>query len=91
MLFANEPLNLNQVCHRPVIQNNTRVLPDIVLSQLMATGDLTEYNVVLVRAELRRVSTGSDILERLLQGVSPLRSGFVKTKNAMRIKISESL
>ena len=44
-----------------------------VLSQLMATDDVMEYSVVLVWAEQRRVITGSDILERLLQGVAPLK------------------
>jgi hypothetical protein len=75
VLFAKEPINVNQFCHRPVIENDTRVMLGTVLSQLMATGDVMEYSVVLVWAEQRRVITGSDILERLLQGVAPLKQG----------------
>ncbi len=75
VLFAKETVDVNQYCHRPVIENNTRVLLGKVLSQLMATGDVMEYSVVLVWAEQRRVITGSDILERLLQGVTPSKAG----------------
>ena len=73
VLFANEPVDVNQFCHRPVVEENTRVLLGKVLSQLMATDDVMEYSVVLVWADQRRVITGSDILERLLQGVAPLK------------------
>ena len=74
VLFDKEPVNVHQFCHRPVIENNTRVLLGKVLSQLMATGDVMEYSVVLVWAEQRRVITGSDILERLLRGVATIKA-----------------
>ena len=77
VLFAEEPVDVNQYCHRPVVEDNTRVLLGKVLSQLMATDDVMEYSVVLVWAEQRRVITGSDILERLLQGVAPLQPAAV--------------
>jgi len=48
-----------------------------VLSQLMATDDVMDSSVLLVWAERRRVITGSDILERLLQGVAPLQPAAV--------------
>ena len=79
VLFAIQPVDINKFCHRPVVEDDTRVLLGTVLSQLMATGDVMEYSVVLVWAEQRRVITGSDILERLLQGVAPLKLGFAQT------------
>jgi hypothetical protein len=73
VLFANEPVDVNLFCHLPVVEEDTRVLLGQVLSQLMATDDVMEYSVVLVWADQRRVITGSDILERLLQGAAPLK------------------
>lgn len=77
VLFAQEPVDIHNFCHRPVIESNTRVLLGKVLSQLMAVGDVIEYSVVLVWAEQRRVITGTDILERLLRGVASSRARSV--------------
>ena len=78
VLFGQERINIRHFCHRPVIVTNTHVMLGNVLSRLMATGnrgseDVIEYDLVLVWAEQRRVITGSDILGRLLRGVTPLQ------------------
>jgi len=77
VLFSRDYINIHHFCHRPVIVTNTRVMLGNVLSRLVTTGnrgseDVIEYDLVLVWAEQRRVITGSDILGRLLRGVTPL-------------------
>jgi hypothetical protein len=79
VLFEQKAVNVHKYCHRPVIVDNTRVLLGNVLLRLMSTGnkaseEVIEYDLVLVWAEQRRVITGSDILDRLLQGVTPLKA-----------------
>ena len=76
-LFSHDHVNVRRFCHRPVVVKNTRMMLGNVLSRLMSTGahggeDGIEYDLVLVWAEQRRVITGSDILGRLLRGVSPV-------------------
>jgi len=78
VLFGQERINIRHFCHRPVVVTNTHVMLGNVLSRLIATGnrgseDVIEYDLVLVWAEQRRVITGSDILGRLLRGVTPLQ------------------
>jgi hypothetical protein len=41
--------------------------------------DVVEYDLVLVWAEQRRVITGSDILGRLLRGVTTLKAASTLT------------
>lgn len=79
VLFSSDHVNIRHFCHRPVVVNNTRVMLGNVLSHLTATAsrgseDVIEYDLVLVWAEQRRVITGSDILGRLLRGVTPLNT-----------------
>lgn len=79
VLFWQKVVSVLKYCHRPVIVDNTRVLLGNVLLRLMSTDnkaseDVIEYDPVLVWAEQRRVITGSDILGRLLQGVTPLKA-----------------
>ena len=84
VLFEQERVNVRQFCHRPVIVDNTQMLLGAVLLRLMSTSsraseDAIEYDLVLVWAEQKRVITGSDILGRLLRGVSPLKAGSALT------------
>ena len=56
-----------------------------VLSRLMSADnrgseDVIEYDLVLVWAEQRKVITGSDILGRLLRGVTPLKTGVAPAR-----------
>jgi hypothetical protein len=83
-LFGKTKVNIRQFCHRPVIVNNTHVLLGTVLSHMMSTSgnvsdDVVEYDLVLVWAEQRRVITGSDILGRLLRGVTTLKAASTLT------------
>lgn len=82
VFFANEPVNARHYCHHPVIVRDTQLLLGSVLSQLMAAGknvshDVIEHDLVLVWAEQRRVITGSDILGRLLRGVTPAQAKLI--------------
>jgi metal transporter CNNM len=77
VFFEGEPVNPRNFCHHPVLVRDTRMLLGQVMSKLMAAGkniadDAMKHDLVLVWAEHRRVITGSDILARLLQGVTPM-------------------
>ncbi|MCW9088688.1 MAG: CNNM domain-containing protein [Gammaproteobacteria bacterium] len=77
MLFSDSPVSPRHFCHHPVIVRDTRMLLGSVLSKMMTAGavvgeDVIEHDLVLVWAEQRRVITGTDILGRLLHGVTPL-------------------
>lgn len=79
VFFASGPVNPRHYCHHPVIVRDTGLLLGSVLSHLMAAGknvenDVIEHDLVLVWAEQRRVITGSDILGRLLRGVTPAQT-----------------
>lgn len=79
VFFEGQPVNPRHYCHHPVLVRDTRMLLGQVLSKLMAAGkdiadDAMKHDLVLVWAEQRRVITGSDILARLLQGVTPSQS-----------------
>jgi hypothetical protein len=81
VLFSRDHVSIRHFCHRPVVVSNTRVMLGNVLSRLMSTGnrgseDVIEYDLVLVWAEQRLVITGSDILGRLLRGVTPSNTGI---------------
>lgn len=79
VFFSTERITARQFCHHPVMVRDTRVLLGSVLSRLMTSGsekgeDVIEHDLVLVWAEQRRVITGSDILGRLLRGITPVQS-----------------
>jgi len=79
LFFTEGAIDIRQFCHYPVIVRDTRVLLGTVLSKLMTAGkqkgnEVIEHDLVLVWAEQRRVITGSDILGRLLHGVTPTKS-----------------
>jgi len=82
VLFSEEPVNARQFCHYPVTVRDTHVLLGNVLSRLTVSGpkigdDVLAHDLVLVWAEQRRVITGTDILDRLLQGVAPSKMKLV--------------
>jgi hypothetical protein len=84
VLFGKKSVNVRHYCHRPVIVNNTQVLLGNVLLRLMSASSKTseeviEYDLVLVWAEQQRVITGSDIMGRLLRGVTPLKANAALT------------
>lgn len=75
VFFEEGSIDVLRFCHRPVVVRDTHVMLGTVLSNLVSSrpksGDvLKEHELVLLWADQRRVITGSDILERLLQGVS---------------------
>jgi phosphoribosylpyrophosphate synthetase len=78
VFFAETAVKVRHFCHHPVVVRDTRTQLGNVLSRLMATGsrndDVIENGLVLVWAEQRRVITGSDILGRLLRGITPRHS-----------------
>lgn len=76
VLLSADPFKPAKFCHQPIIVKNSKVLLGHVLSRLMSSiikpaEDVIEHDLVLVWAEQRRVITGSDILGRLLRGVTP--------------------
>lgn len=77
VLFSEHTVDAHHFCHIPVIVRDTHVLLGSVLSRLMTTGakggdEVLAHDLVLVWGEEeRRVITGADILDRLLQGVTP--------------------
>ena len=82
--FAGKPVAPLRFCHRPLIVRDTHVLLGNVPSRLMTRGafkgdDVIRDDLVLVWSEQRRVITGSDILGRLLRGVSLAQSKLVFT------------
>jgi len=79
VFFEDKPVSARHYCHHPVVVRDTRLLLGSVLSRLIVAGkeapeDPIKHDLVLVWAEQRRVITGSDILGRLLRGVTPAQA-----------------
>ena len=74
-LFSTGPVNPHQFCHRPIVVTDVKVLLGNVLSDLKVyaesdADDVVDDDIILIWAEQKRVITGSDILGRLLHGIS---------------------
>ena len=75
-LFGSENFNPKKNCHRPLIVRNANLPLGQVLSKLTVRpekpgDDVVDEDLILVWTEVeRRIITGSDILGRLLRGIS---------------------
>ncbi|MBT8147652.1 MAG: DUF21 domain-containing protein [Gammaproteobacteria bacterium] len=85
VFFEEGPVDILRFCHRPIIVKNTHMMLGSVLSNFVTSAGkssdaIKENDLVLVWADQRRVITGTDILERLLQGVSisHVRRAFIQ-------------
>ncbi|MDJ0521189.1 MAG: DUF21 domain-containing protein [Planctomycetota bacterium] len=73
-LFASEPLDPMNECHRPIVVEDAELLLGEILARFEVRPEhprdyVIDDDVILVWAEERRVITGADLLGRLLHGV----------------------
>ena len=80
-LFRSKPFSPYVFCHRPIIVRDNSVALGEVMGQMKVAShkpgdDVIDNDIILVWADEKRVITGSDILGRLLRGISikPKRS-----------------
>lgn len=74
-LLSNSPLDVLRFCHRPIIVTDPQTLLGNVLSTLHVhaeneTDDVIDNDLILLWSEQKRIITGSDLLGRLLRGIS---------------------
>lgn len=75
-LFGSDDFNPKAFCHRPLIARNSKLALGQVLNKLTVRpekpgDDVVDEDLILVWTEAeRRIITGSDILGRLLRGIS---------------------
>jgi hypothetical protein len=73
-LFAAEPVNPVNYCHRPIIVKEANTQLGKVLSKLRVypiseTDDVVDNDLILLWSNEKRIITGTDILGRLLRGI----------------------
>jgi hypothetical protein len=74
-LFGKDKLNPYSYCHRPIVVTDSTTLLGKVLSQLKVypkseVDDVIDDDLILIWSGEKRVITGSDILGRLLHGIT---------------------
>lgn len=74
-VFGSQQVNPYNFCHRPVLVTNAKTLLGKVLSKLEVKGasaanDVIDNDLILLWSDEKRVITGTDILGRLLRGIS---------------------
>jgi len=74
-LFSKELINPYVYCHRPIIVTDSKTQLGKVLARLKvypksAVDDVIKDDLILIWADEKRVITGSDILGRLLRGIT---------------------
>jgi metal transporter CNNM len=82
-------LDKNQVAywHRPIIVRDMKVRLGEVIGRLKVVqerpdDDVVDHDLILVWAAQRRIITGSDLLGRLLRGITSVEAGMPKYKEA---------
>ncbi|MFC1551991.1 DUF21 domain-containing protein [Candidatus Latescibacterota bacterium] len=78
-LFEKDLFNPLQFCHKPIVVKDESVPLRKVISQFTVTSenpgdDVVDKDVILIWSKNKRVITGSDILGRLLRGISKIES-----------------
>jgi len=74
-LFSKELINPYVYCHRPIIVTDSKtllgkVMPHLKVYPTSAVDDVIEDDLILIWTDEKRVITGSDILGRLLRGIT---------------------
>lgn len=74
-VFGSAPVNPNNFCHRPIIVKDVKTLLGKVLSKLKVDAvsdidDVIDNDLILIWSDQKRVITGTDILGRLLRGIT---------------------
>ena len=74
-LFGSKPFSPYVFCHRPIIVRDNSVALGEVMGRMKVAShkpgdDVIDNDIILVWADEKRVITGSDILGRLLRGIS---------------------
>ncbi len=74
-LLHDSSTNPFQYCHRPIVVNDINTPLDSVISQWTVhsdhpSDDIIDKDIILIWAEEKRIITGSDILGRLLRGIT---------------------
>ncbi len=77
-LFKTTGFNPNYYCHRPIIVRDQSkkfgsILPQLRVHAQHGEDDVIDHDIVLLWGEHRRVVTGSDILGRLLRGITRIQ------------------
>ncbi len=75
VFFEEKKINPYTYCHRPIIITDPQTPLGRVISELKVFAehpedDVVDYDIILVWTDKKRVITGSDILGRLLRGIS---------------------
>jgi len=73
-------------CHRPIIVTDVKtllgkVMPKLKVNGKSATDDVIDNDLILLWSDDKRVITGTDILGRLLRGITHLDLKIVDTDN----------
>ena len=79
VFFGHEPINPFICCHRPIIVYDPHIPLGKVISRLKVFAenpedDVIDQDIILVWTEEKRVTTGADILGRLIRGISGQRA-----------------
>lgn len=74
-VFGDKQVNPYSYCHRPILVTDSTTLLGKVISKLKVTGkseieDVIDNDLILVWSDEKRVITGTDILGRLLRGIT---------------------
>lgn len=77
-LFRDSGFNPHYFCHRPIIvhdqtQKFGAILPQLRVHALHGEDDVIDHDIILLWGEHKRVVTGSDILGRLLRGITRIQ------------------
>lgn len=74
-VFGTEQVNPYNFCHRPIVVTGANTLLGKVISKLEVDGDsevddVVDNDLILIWSDEKRVITGTDILGRLLRGIT---------------------
>ena len=79
-LLGPTPFNPKKFCHRPIIvTDDSEALGDAIRRFLVypeaPDDDVIDFDIILVWGARRRIITGSDVLGRLLRGITKVAEG----------------
>jgi hypothetical protein len=75
VIFSSEQVSPYNFCHRPIIVSDAKTLLGKVITKLKVHGktsidDVIANDLILLWSDDKRVITGTDILGRLLRGIT---------------------